>query len=128
MPRALISPRVMTKARLLSERAMPDQVTVHRPGEPTSNGRGGVIPGTPITATYACRYRDLSGEEKEDEGLIRAGAAAAIAVPLSADVVETDEVLLTLNGVADPEPWAVVYAPAPSTYSADRTVGLKRGR
>ena len=128
MARALISPRVMTKARALSERAMPDQVTVRRAGEPMSNGRGGTIPGAPITATYACRYRDLNGDEQADEGLIRAGASAAIAVPLTADVVETDEVVLTLNGVADPVPWAIVYAPEPNTYSADRTVGLKRGR
>jgi hypothetical protein len=78
-------------------------------------------------ATYACRYRDLAGDEQTDEGLIRAGATAALAVPLTADVTEADEVLLTLNGVADPEPWGVVYAPAPNTYSPDRTVGLKRG-
>lgn len=128
MARPLISNRTMRKLRALSDRALPDTATFRRPGVPTDNGRGGFTSGMSSTFTEACRYRELSGDEEADQGLIRAGATAAIELRVDADVRTTDTLIgLTLNGVEAPGAWNIVHAPAPSSYSASRVVGIKKG-
>lgn len=128
MPRPLISPRTMRQLRAISERAMPDAATFRRPGASTSNGRGGVTPGTPTTATTPCRVVEGTGDEAGADELRLAGATRRLFVPVSFAVDLADEVTAhTLNGAAVAGVWHVVYAPAPNAYSADRLVGLKKG-
>lgn len=118
----LVSPRVLNLVRRLAERAMQDTCSIIDPATPTSDGGGGVTPGTPTRrAALPCALFGAAGDEAA-EAVVQVRGRYRLSLPLATAISERNTV--EIAGRA----FAVVWVPAVSALDVERIVGLSEAR
>lgn len=85
---------VLPKVIALTEGEMPDTVTIHRPGAPTANEYGAMVPGADTDTVTKGRISQVGGTDHESDiaGEQRMQGWQSLTVPLAASVLVSDTV------------------------------------
>ena len=86
----------VSRGRILSQRFMPDDVTINVPGERVSDGRGGWTTSPGTTVQTKGRMRDFSGSEQVVASRMSEQVEGVVVLPYEVDVRSTYS--LTIDG------------------------------
>lgn len=103
-------------------RALKNTLVRERPLTPTSDGKGGRIPGSSSSLEIACSVSSTNGRRGEDQEQIKALGAWVIRVPAHADIQAGD--LVTLLG----SNLKITWAPPLADQQLTRTVRAEEKR
>lgn len=107
----------LTYLRRRAEQNLPDTCVISRAAGFTSDGKGGRVPGTPATTTYACQLKERGGSIERGDRQVERGAYA-LRLPCSA-VVSAGDTIQLLGRT-----FKAVWAPPVKAEAHTRIIGI----